>query len=127
MEMAITEPDRFVLKPQREGGGNNVYGKDIKLLLVSMKDPRDRTAYILMNRLHPPVQMNYHIRPGSSTDLELKETCTELGIFGVVIGDADNIYVNKQAGHMLRSKLSSSNEGGVMDGAGVCDSPYLID
>lgn len=28
-EMALKEPERFVLKPQREGGGNNVYGVDI--------------------------------------------------------------------------------------------------
>jgi len=28
-EMALRTPERFVLKPQREGGGNNVYGVDI--------------------------------------------------------------------------------------------------
>ena len=27
VEKALATPDRFVLKPQREGGGNNVYGK----------------------------------------------------------------------------------------------------
>ena len=29
--LAMSDPDRFVVKPQREGGGNNVYGNDIKL------------------------------------------------------------------------------------------------
>lgn len=28
--MAMENPDRFVLKPQREGGGNNMYGDEIK-------------------------------------------------------------------------------------------------
>lgn len=28
-EMALRTPEKFVLKPQREGGGNNVYGVDI--------------------------------------------------------------------------------------------------
>lgn len=28
-EMAMRTPEKFVLKPQREGGGNNVYGLDI--------------------------------------------------------------------------------------------------
>ena len=28
-EMALKKPDHFVLKPQREGGGHNVYGADI--------------------------------------------------------------------------------------------------
>jgi len=27
--MALKNPERYVLKPQREGGGNNVYGVDI--------------------------------------------------------------------------------------------------
>jgi len=25
----MKDPERFVLKPQREGGGNNVYGKEV--------------------------------------------------------------------------------------------------
>ena len=125
--MAIADPNRFVLKPQREGGGNNVYGNDIKILLESMKSKRDRTAYILMGRICPPVQLNYLIRPGSDTDQELKEICTELGIFGVVIGDSNNIFVNEQVGHMLRAKLASANESGMMIGAGACDSPFLFD
>ncbi len=29
-DMAMKEPARFVVKPQREGGGNNVYGEDIR-------------------------------------------------------------------------------------------------
>lgn len=28
--MALDCPERFVLKPQREGGGNNLYGEDIR-------------------------------------------------------------------------------------------------
>lgn len=37
-EMALKEPEKFVLKPQREGGGNNVYGVDIPdALRVSVK------------------------------------------------------------------------------------------
>lgn len=30
IEMAIRNPEKFVLKPQREGGGNNVYGEEIR-------------------------------------------------------------------------------------------------
>lgn len=28
--MALQNPERYVLKPQREGGGNNVYGAEVK-------------------------------------------------------------------------------------------------
>lgn len=127
MKMALSDPHRFVLKPQREGGGNNVYGQDIKVLLESLKNKRDRTAYILMERIQPPSQLNYIVRPGDEKDLQLEESTVELGIFGVVLGDSENIILNKQAGHMMRSKLASSNEGGLMVGSGACDSPYLID
>ena len=30
MAQAMNDPDRYVVKPQREGGGNNVYGNDIR-------------------------------------------------------------------------------------------------
>ena len=29
-DKAMKDPDRYVVKPQREGGGNNVYGQDIR-------------------------------------------------------------------------------------------------
>lgn len=41
--------------------------------------------------------------------------------------DKNKILYNKQCGHMLRTKLSSVNEGGVAAGLGALDSPYLID
>jgi glutathione synthase len=29
MQEALQQPERFVLKPQREGGGNNLYGPEL--------------------------------------------------------------------------------------------------
>lgn len=127
IEMGISNPTHFVLKPQREGGGNNVYGLDVRVALEAMKNKPERTAWILMDRIHPPLQINYQIRPGSKTDTELKEVISELGIFGVIIGDENSITINRQVGHMLRTKLSSADEGGVATGLGACDSPYLTD
>lgn len=37
------------------------------------------------------------------------------------------MMVNKQVGYMLRTKKSTSDEGGVAAGHGALDSPYLID
>ena len=50
-QKAIANPERFVLKPQREGGGNNVYGADIKPFLENIKNSEERNAYILMDRI----------------------------------------------------------------------------
>lgn len=128
VEMGILDPERFVLKPQREGGCNNLFGTDIKDFLESVKSKEDRAAWILMDRIYPPVHRNYVVKRGNrNINLEAKELVSELGIFGVIIGDDKNIMMNKQAGHMLRTKLSTDNEGGVATGLGACDSPFLID
>lgn len=78
---------RFVLKPQREGGGNNVYGADIRETMLGMKDTKERSAWILMERIHPPITSGYVIRKDSGKDVPDKiDLISELGIFGVVIG-----------------------------------------
>ncbi|XP_076181057.1 glutathione synthetase-like [Ptiloglossa arizonensis] len=127
IEMGITDPHRFVLKPQREGGCNNKYGLDIKHFLESVKNKQERVAWILMNKIHPPIHKSYIIRPENNINIKPQELVSELGIFGIIIANENNVYVNKQAGHMLRTKLANSNEGGVVTGLGACDSPFLID
>ncbi|XP_030759459.1 glutathione synthetase-like isoform X1 [Sitophilus oryzae] len=127
VQMALDDPERYVLKPQREGGGNNVYGKEIRDTLLAMKDSRERTAWILMERIRPPISTGYIVRAGNTNPPPLVEMVSELGIFGVVIGDSQNISVNRQVGHMLRTKVATADEGGVAAGLGALDSPYLID
>ena len=48
---AAAEPERFVLKPQREGGGNNLYGEELRAKLATSEG---LAAYILMQRIRPP-------------------------------------------------------------------------
>ena len=146
---ALSEPDKFVLKPQREGGGNNVYGQDIGPFLRKIQDSSERDAFILMDRIRPPKTKNYLLRAGAETK-DVKEVISELGVFGYVIGTGENITANKQVliifrskipvsisrfylsfflqvGHMLRTKLADVNEGGVAAGSGALDSVYLVD
>ncbi|KAF2287962.1 hypothetical protein GH714_003521 [Hevea brasiliensis] len=59
VKRAIERPELFVMKPQREGGGNNVYGDDVKenLLRLQREGTEEDAAYILMQRifqLFPP-------------------------------------------------------------------------
>ncbi|XP_045126152.1 glutathione synthetase-like isoform X1 [Portunus trituberculatus] len=125
VQMAMDNPERFVLKPQREGGGNNVYGQEIRMVLEKIKDSQEREAYILMDRIRPPIQQNYLIR--AHEPVKLVEVVSELGIFGTILGTAKDIQFSKFAGHMLRTKLSSVNEGGVAAGLGALDSVFLFD
>ena len=41
-----------MLKPQREGGGNNLYGEALQRRL---QDSKGLAAYILMQRIRPPI------------------------------------------------------------------------
>ena len=52
-----------------------------------------------------------------------------LNIFSIYINrdDKGKILKNKQVGHMLRTKFSDANEGGVAAGLGALDSLFLLD
>jgi len=75
--------EHFVLKPQREGGGNNFYGSDIPAKLKGMSDV-EKEAYVLMQRIFPPPQKGLLVRAAAA---HMKETVSELGIFSTFLGD----------------------------------------
>ncbi|KAJ3049283.1 hypothetical protein HK097_009708 [Rhizophlyctis rosea] len=112
----------FVMKPQREGGGNNIYGADIPPLLSKMT-VQERNAYILMDLIRPPPLKNIMVRQGALIE---GEVVSELGVYGLWVSDGDEIHLNEAGGHLLRTKASTSNEGGVAAGFAVLDSPLLV-
>lgn len=127
-----TDPDtaaRYVLKPQREGGGNNVYRKAIPPFLNSLPESH-WPAYVLMEMIEPPPQSNAIFRNGG---VQRGEVICELGIYGVCLwkqGDKHGgrtILENAEAGYLLRTKGSASEEGGVAAGFGSVDSVCLVD
>lgn len=124
VKMVLANPEGFVMKPQREGGGNNIYGSDIPEVLTKM-DQKDRSAYIIMERISPPISRSYLIRPGGENPPKIVDMVSELGIFGAILGTKEKILYNHQVGHMLRTKVSSANEGGVAAGLGALDSVFL--
>lgn len=50
---ALASPDDYVLKPQREGGGNNLYGAALAARLE--EGGEGLAAFVLMQRIKPPV------------------------------------------------------------------------
>ncbi|XP_072371320.1 glutathione synthetase-like [Scyliorhinus torazame] len=124
IKKAAEDPEGFVLKPQREGGGNNIFGEELKQLLGNIKDGPKRSAYILMDRIKPQTVKNYLLYPGSA--LKLSECVVELGVFGVYIGKCRKLVMNESPGHLLRTKSTEFADGGVSAGVAVLDTPYLI-
>ena len=87
--LALSEDcERFVMKPQREGGGNNIYRRKIKEVLE--KTPEEEWAkYVLMEMVETPKgQRNVIFRNGETKE---GEVICELGVFGTCLwrtGDA---------------------------------------
>ncbi|EME42901.1 hypothetical protein DOTSEDRAFT_173414 [Dothistroma septosporum NZE10] len=119
---------KYVLKPQREGGGNNVYRKAIPTFLKSLPESH-WPAYILMEMIEPPAQSNSIFRNG---EVQTGGVICELGIYGACVWRTTNdgsreILDNFEAGFLLRTKGDQSEEGGVAAGFGSVDSPCLVD
>lgn len=117
------DPEGFVLKPQREGGGNNIYGKDVGNAFSRMEADELR-GYILMERIRPTAQRALLARDGRVTP---GNAVCELGVFGVFLGSAreGTPRLNAVAGHLLRTKVVGTDEGGVAAGFAVLSSPAL--
>jgi glutathione synthase len=116
---------RFVLKPQREGGGNNVYGRNIPGFLQGMGGEEGWKGHILMELIEPPVLTNSIFREGK---VIAGEVVGELGVYGAVLWDhkGGKVLLNEEAGWLLRTKGRESEEGGVAAGFGCVDSVCLV-
>ena len=82
----------------------------------------------MMQRIFPPSQTGYFIRGAEL--VHRGSTVCELGCFGAILSDsaagASPELMNKQLGHLLRSKAEQVDEGGVAAGFAVLSSPLLI-
>ena len=86
------------------------------------------TAYIAMEKIHPPSQPSTLIRRYAVT--EVTSVC-ELGIYSVYLHSTDPInhteteHINEYAGYLLRVKGEHVTEGGVAAGYSVLSSVQL--
>lgn len=55
--------------------------------LMSCMNSKERSAWILMDKINPPVQQNYLIRPNQSNEKNstLCDVVSEIGIFGTIL------------------------------------------
>ncbi|RMZ86511.1 hypothetical protein DV736_g6266, partial [Chaetothyriales sp. CBS 134916] len=136
-----TTAARHVLKPQREGGGNNIYRTNISPFLNSI--PKDQyKGYILMELIHPPATAkNVVLR--SDGQVVSGDVISELGIFGTClwkkpkaqrVGELNSgelimpeIIHNTEGGYLLRTKAAGNDEGGVAAGFSSLDSLILYE
>lgn len=123
--LAFDHPERYVLKPQREGGGNNIYRAKIPPFLKEIGE-RNWPAYILMELIEPPPASAVIVRAGEA---RRGPVIGELGVYGVALWSAATreVKVNRECGWLLRTKGRDSEEGGVAAGFGCVDGVCLVD
>lgn len=131
---AREEYPSLVLKPQREGGGNNVYKDDIPAFLDSLP-PQEREAWIAMRLIEVPQGVGgWLVRAGSLDQSSVSaqeraihaEVVSELGIFGWSLFGEGKVVREEEVGWLVRTKGKDSNEGGVATGFSVLDSVLLV-
>lgn len=115
-----------VLKPQREGGGNNVYKFEIPDFLRSIPES-DWKRWILMELIHPPASAK-NVALRSDGEVLEGHVISELGTYGTILWDQKdkNILQNEEGGYLLRTKAKGVNEGGVASGFSSLDSVILF-
>ncbi|TDL16651.1 glutathione synthase [Rickenella mellea] len=131
----------LVLKPQREGGGNNVYKSSIPPFLDKLPG-REREAWIAMELIEPPAGVcGWLVRAGGGGGsggggVVKSDIVSELGIFGwSLFGPGRDVNKNGNervmktgdGGWLVRTKGRESDEGGVAVGFSVLDSVVLVD
>lgn len=113
-------PQDWVLKPQREGGGNNTYGENI---LPKLENFERHPEYILMKMIKCEEKECDMVRAGVVNRML---AVSELGMFGALVVDGEEIVMNEYAGYLVRTKSKDSNEGGIAAGYAVIDSARLV-
>ena len=120
----------YVLKPNRDGGGHNVYRGDIPRFLH--EKPRESWhQYILMRLIEPPATEGTLVMP---MDLYHGAVISELGIIAACIwergkGNAREVEVrvNEVAGWTFKTKPRDVDEMSVVKGYGCFDCPLLVE
>lgn len=125
VQKALENPHDYVLKPQREGGGNNLYDDDLVRALQTMSF-EERGAFILMQKIKPPSTLGTLVRRGEA--VYQGDCVCELGVFGISLRNykTNNVLLDEAVGHILRAKSVETDEGGVAAGYAFLSSPKLV-
>lgn len=117
---ALAAPEHWVLKPQREGGGNNFYDEE---LVEKLRSGEGLAQYVLMSKIQSEPCPALLLK---GADAPVLVDCrSELGIFSTHLARCQEELLSTAGGAMLRTKASSSREGGVCAGVGLLDTPFV--
>ena len=136
-ERAIAEPHNFVLKPQKEGGGNNFFDDELKEKLLEAKASIGKetylSTYLIMERINTPLVKALMMKNGQ---MRIVNSLSELGIYSFILFDnstsgqdglkGEYFHNHEIMGTLMRTKESHHNEGGINAGFAVIDTPFVV-
>lgn len=116
----------FILKPNLEGGGHNIYRADIPDFLAAIPES-EWGNYAIMRMIEPPETHGLLEMPLQRYEGPI---VSELGVIGTCLwrrqGRNVEIISNKQAGWTFKTKPAGMEEMNVVKGNGCFDCPMLI-
>jgi glutathione synthetase len=146
---AIAHPKKYVLKTQREGGGNLITGDELVQSLKNVlahvegahggelteKDRHVLEEYLLMVRIDSALHPGSILKDGKAHFFD--KLMPELGTFGVILStgrpqgaedfsSTGHLVRNEYSGYLVRTKPSDVEDGGVMTGRAALDAIALL-
>lgn len=113
----------YVLKPNLEGGGHNIYRSAIPDFLETLPEEQWH-KYVLMELINSAPQEGVLMTP---KELYQGPVVSELGVFGCCLWRDGSVLVNETAGWSFKTKRADIDEMSVAKGFGCFDCPKLVD
>eukprot|EP01084_Bolivina_argentea_P320126 555398_1 len=121
-------PSKYVIKSQKEGGGNCYFDNDIVELFNKLNDNnQDYGAYIAMERVYPSEFESLLLYQNGNKYKHHKKCSSEIGFFSCYLSDGICNYVDEVCGVYSKTRPSDATEGGVSHGNGVIDFILILD
>ena len=120
------DPNKYILKPMREGGGNNITGDKLKELIPEEgNEPNDLLKVsVIVDKIDAAVHESIVLR---NEKINIQNSISEFSIYGIILTNENNLVMNKSVSFLVRTKNKENIEGGIIEGAGAIDIPCLLD
>ena len=119
------EPTKYILKPMKEGGGNNITGDKLKDIIP--EEDSEISDLIKNSVIVEKIESYEHeglvIR---NEKLTVQNSISEFSIYGIILTNENKLIINKSVSFLVRTKDKESIEGGIIEGAGAIDIPCLL-
>lgn len=117
-QMVEENPDLYVLKPQREGGANNYFGKEMVHLMKTLSNA-ELANYVLMEKIDSSPHIGFLVK---NKNMVVAPCTSEFGVYGYILSDPEKMIKSGVGGTLVRTKPATLSEGGITAGFGVLDS-----